>query len=296
MANPWFRMYAEFSHDPKVQMLSESMQRRYVMLMCMRCSNDIVTLHETEIAFHMRITDVELAETKQLFINKGFIDNDWNLLNWEKRQFISDSSSERVKRHRAKRAEQGLPQQNAIRSEVRYAVYKRDGNACIYCGKTEDLTIDHDIPQSRGGSDEIDNLLTACRACNASKRDLTHDEYCERNGFVTLQKRKVNAVDTEQIQRTEKKKNTRSSGDEQFDVFWKSYPKKVGKKDTLKMWKAAKINGEFNQIMQALESQKQSEKWKNGFILDPVRWVKGRRWEDEVQATPQQFDYNLLKD
>ena len=57
MANPWFRLYSEFSHDPKVQMLSEAMQRRYVMIMCMRCSNGLVTLHEAEIAFHLRISN-----------------------------------------------------------------------------------------------------------------------------------------------------------------------------------------------------------------------------------------------
>lgn len=103
MANPWFRLYAEFAHDPKVQMMSEVMQRRYVMIMCMRCSNDLVTLHETEIAFHLRVTETELAETKALFVSKGFIDDEWNLLNWEKRQFKSDSSAERVARHRAKK-------------------------------------------------------------------------------------------------------------------------------------------------------------------------------------------------
>jgi hypothetical protein len=44
MSNPWFRMYSEFAHDPKVQMMTEVMQRRYIMLMCMRCSNAIVTV------------------------------------------------------------------------------------------------------------------------------------------------------------------------------------------------------------------------------------------------------------
>ena len=100
MVNPWFRFYSEFSHDPKVQMMSESMQRRYIMVMCLRCSNELVTLHETEIAFHLRITEAELAETKALFISKGFIDDKWNLLNWDKRQYKSDSSTERVARHR----------------------------------------------------------------------------------------------------------------------------------------------------------------------------------------------------
>jgi hypothetical protein len=94
-------MYAEFAHDPKVQMLTEAMQRRYMMLMCMRCSNALVTLHETEIAFHLRITEPELDETKALFVAKGFIDAQWNLLNWEKRQFKSDTSNARVAKHRA---------------------------------------------------------------------------------------------------------------------------------------------------------------------------------------------------
>jgi hypothetical protein len=101
MTNPWFRFYSEFSHDPKVQMMTEAMQRRYIMVMCLRCSNELVTLHETEIAFHLRITDAELDETKALFISKGFIDDKWTLLNWDKRQFKSDSSAERVSRHRA---------------------------------------------------------------------------------------------------------------------------------------------------------------------------------------------------
>jgi hypothetical protein len=106
MANPWFRLYAEFAHDPKVQIMPEHMQRRYVMLMCLRCNGD-VTLHETEIAFYMRVSESDLAETKALFLAKGFIDDKWNLLNWDKRQFASDSSAERVAKHRAKKKQNG---------------------------------------------------------------------------------------------------------------------------------------------------------------------------------------------
>ena len=98
MANAWFRLYSEFSDDPKVQMMPEEMQRRLVMLFCSKCKGE--TLHETELAFHWRISNVSLSETKALFIEKGFIDEHWNLLNWNKRQFLSDSSTERVRRHR----------------------------------------------------------------------------------------------------------------------------------------------------------------------------------------------------
>jgi hypothetical protein len=103
MANPWLRLYSEFAHDPKIQMLSEAMQRRYVMLLCLRCSETLETLHETEIAFQLRLSTEELDETKKLFISKNFIDKHWNLLNWDKRQFVSDSSTMRVAKHRNKK-------------------------------------------------------------------------------------------------------------------------------------------------------------------------------------------------
>lgn len=98
MANQWFRMYSEFMDDPKVQMMTEADQRRLVMLFCERCKG--VEHDETLRAFHWRVSPLELNVTKQLFIAKGFIDGDWNLLNWNRRQYISDNSSERVRRHR----------------------------------------------------------------------------------------------------------------------------------------------------------------------------------------------------
>ena len=103
MANPWFRLYSEFAHDPKIQMLPEAMQRRYVMLLCLRCSEVLETLHETEIAFQLRLDEAQLLETKQLFISKNFIDKHWNILNWDKRQFVSDSSTMRVRKYRDKK-------------------------------------------------------------------------------------------------------------------------------------------------------------------------------------------------
>lgn len=120
MANPWFRLYSEFAHDPKIQMLSEAMQRRYVMLMCLRCSETLETLHETEIAFQLRLSEAELIETKQLFVSKNFIDEQWNLLNWDKRQFVSDSSTMRVRKYRDKKKQP---------SNVDETLQKRQSNA-----------------------------------------------------------------------------------------------------------------------------------------------------------------------
>jgi hypothetical protein len=55
---------------------------------------------------------------------------------------------------------------------VRFSVFKRDSFACRYCGATApnvQLHVDHVVPVSEGGQDDIDNLVTACAACNFGK-------------------------------------------------------------------------------------------------------------------------------
>ncbi len=102
----WFRLYAEFATDPKVQMLSEADQRRYLMLLCLRCSNGNVTLHETEVAFQLRISSDEWTATKGVLVAKGLIDSDGKPVKWEKRQFDSDTSAARVSKHRKNKKQQ----------------------------------------------------------------------------------------------------------------------------------------------------------------------------------------------
>ncbi len=43
--------------------------------------------------------------------------------------------------------------------------------ACYYCGSYKNLSVDHLIPKIKGGADDSDNLIWACRPCNSSKRD-----------------------------------------------------------------------------------------------------------------------------
>ena len=58
-------------------------------------------------------------------------------------------------------------------------VYRRDRHQCLYCGhkfKTEDLTIDHIIPKSKGGKMEWMNVVLACVECNNKKGNLSITE------------------------------------------------------------------------------------------------------------------------
>ncbi len=51
------------------------------------------------------------------------------------------------------------------------ALIQRDGYKCAICGTIENLTIDHIVPLSKGGSDEINNLRLLCRTHNSQKGD-----------------------------------------------------------------------------------------------------------------------------
>ncbi len=68
-------------------------------------------------------------------------------------------------------------------------IYARDHYMCLYCGAKEGstrmihgkptkvvLTLDHILPESRGGGFFWDNLASACRECNLSKGDRTPEE------------------------------------------------------------------------------------------------------------------------
>lgn len=62
-----------------------------------------------------------------------------------------------------------------IRNEKRLAIYLRDGFCCGYCGKDlhnakpGQCSLDHLTPRSEGGSNDANNLVTACLRCNMAR-------------------------------------------------------------------------------------------------------------------------------
>jgi 5-methylcytosine-specific restriction endonuclease McrA len=64
-----------------------------------------------------------------------------------------------------------VPRDAHRRKITRRAVFARDGWTCQYCGSRSNLTVDHVIPRSKGGSSNWENIVASCAPCNRRKGD-----------------------------------------------------------------------------------------------------------------------------
>jgi hypothetical protein len=70
-------------------------------------------------------------------------------------------------------------------------VARRAGHRCEYCRAPEvvfnsTFEVEHVFPTSRGGSDDLENLALACRACNSHKGDVSNVVDPETGDEVSL--------------------------------------------------------------------------------------------------------------
>lgn len=72
-----------------------------------------------------------------------------------------------------------MAKRKALSKKVRFEVFKRDKFICQYCGRNSPniiLEIDHIEPVSKGGTNEILNLITSCKECNRGKTNTQLDD------------------------------------------------------------------------------------------------------------------------
>lgn len=144
----WFRFYDDVVHDPKVQRLPADDFRAWINLLCLASKNGGRFPSIPDIAFALRIAEGEADAILARLVKAGLIDRDREGMkphNWSGRQHASDSSAERVKRHRERR-------RNA------------DETACVTPSVTDRNRYSNGAEQSRAESDTEQNRAEQPRA------------------------------------------------------------------------------------------------------------------------------------
>ena len=118
-----------------------------------------------------------------------------------------------------------------ISKKIRFEVFKRDGFLCAYCGNTPPeaiLEVDHIEPVSKGGTDDINNLITSCFDCNRGKSNITLDKIPKKiseNLEILKEKEEQLKEYRKLIRKIEKR--IQKDIDKIEEIFKETYPKKA---------------------------------------------------------------------
>lgn len=106
----WFRFYESVPFDPKIQTLGDSLGFFWVNCLCLASTNSGILPKTKDIAWTLRKSLEETEAMLRELCEKGLLDDGPRGLaphNWEERQFQSDLSTDRVRRHREQRKRSG---------------------------------------------------------------------------------------------------------------------------------------------------------------------------------------------
>jgi hypothetical protein len=98
-------MYAEWASDPVVQSLSFDDQRHHAVLLCLKCNGTLDRAiandqRERIILRGLGLDNITAGEVKRRLLEVGLIDDSWQPNGWDKRQYTSDLSTNRVRKYR----------------------------------------------------------------------------------------------------------------------------------------------------------------------------------------------------
>jgi 5-methylcytosine-specific restriction endonuclease McrA len=170
---PWFRMYHRIIDDEKIRLLAFEDRWHFVALCCLKADGLLdepeSDLKWRKVSIKLGVQTRELEEICRRLNEVGLVDEYMQPLAWDELQFKNDSSVERVRKYREKRQANGLTKHSEGYLRHRPELMRHFRSKCAYCGSKENLCIDHIVPISQGGMDEISNLAIACKACNSGK-------------------------------------------------------------------------------------------------------------------------------
>lgn len=290
----WLRLYTEIRSDRKLRRLPPAQRWLWIILLVLARESpqpgklllsEKLPITNEDLADFAAIPIEDVEKGIEAFLEQNMISLDGNgvyfLNHWDKRQFNSDDSSERVKRYReSKRSEQCNVSEtlhdryNTVTVTPPDTDTDTDTDTKYSCASENDARSCDEKPESNqmAGQD-----LDLSAANDASDTDVEADKVTVVSGHNPADK-------SSEQPRMPFKSMTQQR---RFDSFWIQYPKKRSKGQAEKTW--VKINPDeelFQRILHGLEQAKSSWDWQRDggqFIPYPSSWLNAKGWEDEYK-------------
>src|SRR5687768_3126602 len=109
----WFRLYHDLVDDPKVQKLPGDTFKFWINLLCLASRSPergLVHLNAGDLAFSLRMDDDTVSAMLDDLVKRELLhqaEDTLEIHNWEGRQYDSDSSADRVRKHREQKKRDG---------------------------------------------------------------------------------------------------------------------------------------------------------------------------------------------
>ena len=135
--------------------------------------------------YEKRIKEMPLPVLKKhgiVTVENGIVRLTANSLDFDAEADIIGACNQRISEFLAQRgpgAWSGMLETSPVSGTIRYEVLARD-RTCRLCGATRDdavLEVDHIVPRSKGGTNDMDNLQVLCRPCNQGKSNLDATDF-----------------------------------------------------------------------------------------------------------------------
>jgi hypothetical protein len=223
-------------------------------------------------------------------MQQRLLDGD-QIINWSEYQ-ADPTARDRQRRSRLKR------QGKLNEYESKEKIFERDDYKCVYCLSDDNLTLDHMLPITRGGSDSVSNLVTACKKCNFKKNNKTpdeagyifqsliardlwkshpcHSDKCNSHAVTVEESRVEEIIEVRKVKNTKKEKNY----PEEFEAFWKTYPPNAASKaKAFESWQKSINNGATHDILTRAAGDYGSYLGRTGYeAAHATTWLNQERW------------------
>jgi hypothetical protein len=185
----WLRLYTDLINDPKVQLLPAEDFKGWINILCIAKEGDGALPAVPHIAFRLRLTEEEATALIQRLYGHGLLDKEGKTFtphNWNNRQYVSDSSTARVKEFREKRRRNG-------HETLHVTTYPEPRNVAPLPTETEPRNVDVTPPDTDTDTDteteteQKQREKSGSRSQNSRSRQPTKPKECDSDFLNSLQ-------------------------------------------------------------------------------------------------------------